>query len=511
VEFSDKDPWQRKNILFGYIEEEAMQLSGETKIDDLLNEYPFLVEAMIEYQPKFAMLKNPVMRKTIGSVATLRQAASIGGIPLDSLINRIAQEISKRTGQRVDAPESADTGPIRLQDADARHEVLKDIIRDLHAGQDIATLKQRFAELIKDVAPGEIAAMEQRLIAEGMPETEVKRLCDVHVQVFQDALQQQDTCINVQPGHPVHTFLRENRHLGKLLQDVELVLARIGTPPDDTMFRFTQYELAGLIEDIGAVNLHYLRKENQLFPLLEAHGITAPPKVMWAVHDDIRTLLKETSSFVVGGNAAETVSKAAELVKALRDMIYKEEKILIPMALAQLSESDWIRVRTGEEEIGYAWEQPEAEWPVEASASEVRGAGTSALQLDTGALSPEQVNLMLKALPVDVSFVDENDEVRYYSATNHRIFPRSPAVIGRKVQNCHPQKSMHMVQRILDEFRASNKDEAEFWIEMGGKFIHIRYFAMRDGSGVYRGCLEVSQDVTGIRSLKGQKRLLDWD
>ena len=489
-----------------------MQLSGQTKIEDLLTEYPFLLDALIAQQPKFAMLKNPVMRKTIGKVATLQQAATIGGIDLDELMAKIAGEIKKQTGREIPIGGQERAGTEAFSNAEARHEVLKDIIRDLHAGADIARVKQRFAELVKDIEPGEIARMEQQLIAEGMPETEVKRLCDVHVQVFQESLDKQPACTPMPPGHPVHTFMRENRHLEKLIQDVELVLARIGTPPDATMYRFTQYEIAGLVEDIGAVNLHYLRKENQLFPLLEAHGLSGPSKVMWAVHDDIRTLLKEASSLIVKDDAEAALSKVRDLLKALSDMIYKEERILFPMALEHLRQDDWIRVRKGEEEIGYAWEQPEADWPSEgAAAASVPAAAGGLLNLDTGVLSPEQVNLMLMALPVDVSFVDENDEVRYYSATKERIFPRSPAVIGRKVQNCHPQKSMHMVQKILDEFRAGNRHEAEFWIELGGKFIHIRYFAVRDAGGAYKGCLEVSQDVTGIRALSGQKRLLDWD
>jgi DUF438 domain-containing protein len=131
--------------------------------------------------------------------------------------------------------------------------------------------------------------------------------------------------------------------------------------------------------------------------------------------------------------------------------------------------------------------------------------------MHTGQLTLEQVNLIFTHLPVDLSFVDETDEVRFYSEGPERIFPRTPEVIGRKVQNCHPPKSVHMVQAILDEFRAGKQDTAEFWIEMQGKFLHIRYFAIRDRDGEYRGCLEVSQDVTGIRALEGERRLLQWE
>lgn len=141
-------------------------------------------------------------------------------------------------------------------------------------------------------------------------------------------------------------------------------------------------------------------------------------------------------------------------------------------------------------------------------AKTTKTAGT--LSLSTGGLSLEQADLILTHLPVDVSFVDAEGTVRYYSETKDRIFKRTPAVIGRKVQNCHPGKSVHMVEAILEAFKSGAKDSAEFWIELGGIFIYIRYFAVRDKSGTYQGCLEVSQDVTGIRALKGEKRLLDW-
>ena len=132
------------------------------------------------------------------------------------------------------------------------------------------------------------------------------------------------------------------------------------------------------------------------------------------------------------------------------------------------------------------------------------------LTLDTGTLTAEQVNLILTHLPVDVTFVDEKDEVRYYSATKERIFARAPGIIGKRVQDCHPPDSIHVVNRILDEFKAGAKDVAEFWMTLGEKFVHIRYFALRDGDGEYRGTMEVSQELTDIRTLEGERRLLDW-
>ncbi len=487
-----------------------MELNANTKINDLLEEYPFLMEFLIARSPKFKLLESAVMRKTVGKVATVAQAASIGNIELTALLADIAAEIRKRTGTDV-AIGSATAGSAPLMDADARQELLKDIIRDLHKDVEMSVLKHRFHELIKDIDPSEIAKMEQRLMAEGMPESEVKRLCDVHVEVFKESLSAQDAPV-VPPGHPLHTYMLENRAAEGILHGLDHVLARLGEAPEKAAFEKEREVLAKLVEQLSTIDLHYLRKENQLFPVLEVHGITGPSQVMWALHDDIRVAVKSAKAGVRDALVPDVMSTLQYLSKSMRDMIYKEEHILFPMAKDLLTDKEWGKVRQGEEEIGYAWIRPEADWTMSAEEAKERPAGQeSEVMLDTGVMTAEQVNMLLKHMPVDISFVDEKDEVRYYSATKDRIFPRSPGVIGRKVQNCHPPKSFGMVQKILDEFRAGRRDKADFWIQMKGRFLLIQYFAVRDEKGAYRGTLEVSQDVTDIRKLEGQKRLLDWD
>lgn len=487
-----------------------MDLNANTKIDDLLQEYPFLMDYLASRSPKFKLLESAVMRKTVGKVATLAQAAAIGGIDAGRLLSDIAAEIRKKTGTDV-AVSAVKEGGAPIMDADARQEVLKDIMRDLHAGVEMSVLKRRFHELIKDIDPSEIAKMEQRLMDEGMPESEVKRLCDVHVEVFKESLSAQDAPV-VPGGHPVHTYMLENRAAEGILHELDHVLAKLGDAPDRTVFATHQPSLAKLIERLSGIDLHYLRKENQLFPVLEVHGITGPSQVMWALHDDIRIALKSAKAGIRDAIVPDVANTLRYLSKSVRDMIYKEEHILFPMATDLLTDAEWRKVRQGEEEIGYAWITPEQGWTGGTGATpkqESMAEGT--IGLDTGRMTIEQVNMMLKHMPVDISFVDENDEVRYYSATKDRIFPRSPGVIGRKVQNCHPPRSFAMVQRILDEFRAGRRDKADFWIQMKGRFLLIQYFAVRDEKGTYKGTLEVSQDVTDIRKLEGQKRLLDWE
>ncbi len=483
-----------------------MQLNPNTKINDLLNSYDFLLDFFIDLSPKYKLLKNPIARNTVGKLASLSQVASIGGIRVADLIQKLANEIKSKTGNTVDT-QTVDKNPMDpITDPAAKHEMLKSIIRHLHDGGDVDEAKRQFAELIKDVDASEIAAMEQRLISEGMPQEEVKRLCDVHVRVFKESLEVKDAP-DVSNGHPVHTFMVENRALEKILLRIADVVRSIGTPPSAQTYIQYDANITKLLESLGKVNVHYLRKANQLFPILEKHEITGPSQVMWSLDDDIRGMVKKCVASHNAHDLQNLLKALDETSKALADMIYKEEHILFPMAMETLSSAEWDRVKNGESEIGFAWILPNSDQQADTLTATTVQHETE-IPLSTGGLSREQIDLMLTHLPLDISFVDEHDEVRYYSASKDRIFPRSAGVIGRKVQNCHPPKSMPRVREILNDFKEGNRDTAEFWITMNGKFIHIRYFAMRDKEANYCGCLEVTQDVTAIRSLSGEKRLL---
>ncbi len=483
-----------------------MKIREKTKIDDLLNTYPFLLDFFISKSPHFEKLKNPVMRKTMGKVATLSTVASIGKLNLEDLIREIAKEIERKTGQKVEA--DYEERPLTREQ---REEVLKGIIRDLHKGEDMGKLKQRFQELLKDVSPSEIASMEQKLIAEGLPESEVKRLCDVHVAIFKEALERHEIP-GAPPGHPVHTFMKENRAAEAILDRLDEILDKITGTDDPEALEKYRDQIDKLLEELSPIHIHYLRKENQLFPLLEEHDISGPSQVMWAIHDDIRGLLKKTKEQLVQGKDGALIKDLKELVSSIREMIYKEEHILYPMALETLSDNEWFRVRQGEEEIGYAWVRPEAEWtPEEKEEAPAPPPGEEKIRLNTGYITRDLLDLMLSRLPVDITLVDEEDRVAYYSKGEERIFPRSPAIIGRKVQRCHPPDSVHVVEKILSSFRDGSKDVAEFWIQLRGRMIYIRYFALRDSGGNYKGCLEVSQDITDLKKLEGQKRLLEWE
>ena len=458
------------------------------------------------------------MRKTVGKVATIGKAANIGNIEPGHLMTLIAAEIRKQTGEEVEVPEQSSDEDIPADDEE-RQTVLKQIIKDLHAGGDVDQLKNKFKALIQGVSAPEVARMEQALMDEGLPAEEIKELCDVHVDIFKEALEEQD---KPEPpmGHPVHTFMKENRASEDIMSQISMTLGKLGHPISLEAFNAQRETLDRQLALLAEINIHYTRKENQLFPMLEAHHFTGPSQVMWSIHDDIRAGLKQAREAFGQNDPTKMSSALKEAIQTIRDMIYKEEHILYPASLDMLSVDEWIRVKEGEDDIGYAWVTPDEGWPAESRVEKIvfseKPADTlnqldGVLGLSTGGLTLEQVNLMLTHLPVDLTFVDENDRVAYYSEGPERIFPRSPAIIGREVRNCHPPKSVHIVNKILDAFKTGDKDTAEFWIQLGEHFVYIRYFAVRDDQGNYRGTLEASQDLTRLRELKGENRLLDWD
>ena len=473
-----------------------MELRPETKLGDLLKEYPFLIEFLPTLSPKYEALKNPVLRRTMLGRATLKKIAETGGLEPGKLMAAIEEAINE-----AETPSDEE-----------RMDVLKGIIRDLHAGVEMEILRDRFARLCEQVNPTEIARMEQSLIDEGLAEEEVKRLCDVHVEVFKQSLDTQETP-TTPGGHPVHNFMAENRATENILEEIDGITGELGRHPSPETVATHQEALVDLVARLSEIEKHYLRKENQLFPRLEAKGMSGPTQVMWAVHDDIRTALKIAREQAASRDTRVSLT-LEELSITIRDMVYKEENILYPMSLEALTHEDWLMVKDGEAEVGFAWIQPLFEWSGEEEAIEeapVEFAAGGLLDLDVGRLTPEQVNLLLKNLPLDMTYVDEDDRVAYYSHGRERIFPRSPAVIGRKVSLCHPPTSVHIVERILKEFKEGSRDVADFWITSQGRFLYIRYFAIRDDDGNYRGTLEANQNVTGIKGLEGEKRLLDCE
>jgi len=455
----------------------------------------------------FQKLENPLLRKTLAKVATIETAAKMARMELSTLLRKIADKISSETGQFVEVEDSSP----KIGEDTPRLEKLKAIIRGLHAGMSLDEAKKLFAATFADVEPTEIASMEQQLVKEGLSEEEIKKLCDVHVAVFKDSLKE-TSGVTVPKGHPIDLLKKENSAILEYSAFVNQLIEELKSTVSENPTDGTRSQIATALIRLQEVDKHYLKKENQLFPVMEDKGITAPPKVMWAIHDDIRAQIKTIQNNLESLSVDSLVQNLSSLISAIQEMVYKEERILFPLCLETFSERDWARVFTGFETVGYAFIEPELEWTPKAQEEDTENLERKdhSLPLDTGLMKADTLNLLLKHLPVDISFVDQNDTVLYYNEGKERVFPRSPGVIGRKVQDCHPAKSVHVVNQILSAFRNGERDVAEFWIQSQGKFIHIRYFAVRDSLGLYRGCLEVVQDVTQIRAMQGERRLLEW-
>ncbi|KAF0821801.1 DUF438 domain-containing protein [Cytobacillus firmus] len=310
-----------------------------------------------------------------------------------------------------------------------------------------------------------------------------------------------------QPGHPIHTFTRENRAIDKhLRENVKVHLeAFIQEDHEDNVY--------ALLEDcilLLDLDKHYSRKENLLFPYLEKYGIYGPTNNMWSIDDFIRDGIKEANNLLTHyqGDKQKVINAIRFVFNEVSAMIYREENILFPMALKNLTEDEWVKIAHESDEIGFCLTGPEKEWKPERKGIEGNAISKGYIKMETGILSLKQLELLFNHLPVDITFIDHDDVVRYFSHGKERIFARTKAVIGRTVQNCHPPRSVHVVEELLKDFRERRKDSEDFWIKFRDKYVYIRYFAVRDENGRYAGTLEFTQNISPIQEIEGEKRIL---
>ncbi len=301
--------------------------------------------------------------------------------------------------------------------------------------------------------------------------------------------------------HPVRVYCEENYFFKKLLNEFAGV-----KPEQDPQLAYN------LLNQLARVDIRYTRKENQLFPFLEKRGWTGPSQGMWRFQDQNRKLIKDFRKRLENRDTQGLHADMAHLVGELYRMTQVEEMRLFPMALELLELQDWVEMKAGEREIGWMHKVANSsQEPVEQPQTGAPSWQDGFIKLSEGAMTAEQINLILQVMPFDLTYVDENDRVVFYNRGEERVFPRSAGVIGREVKFCHPPKSVGTVLQILEEFKAGRQDRAEFWIQFRGKAIHIRYFAVRDQQKKYRGVIEVTQDITEIQKISGEKRLLDWE
>ena len=386
--------------------------------------------------------------------------------------------------------------------------------------------RKALKDRVQHLAPYEIAIIEQEMVEETEDEC-VKEDIQAMLEVFQDVLVTKEQ--SLPENHPISCYRRENAKMKELLLSVE----------DLVQYPVIKNQWLELYEELLKFKIHLSRKQNQLYPVLEKKGFTRPTTTMWTLDDFIRDEIAECYNLLLEDQEEEFIGKQAELVADVRDLMDKEENILYPTSLEMISDEEFRYMAEGDQEIGFAYitvDKDKTDIPKSSASSAASSplSGLSSapgfaeelagllgkygfnkkeekLNVTTGQLTLEQINLIYQHMPVDLSYVDENELVCFYTDTKHRVFPRSKNVIGRDVKNCHPKASVHIVEEIIKKFRSGEQDKAEFWINKPDLFIYIVYYAVRDENGKFRGLLEMMQDCTHIRSLQGSQTLLTWE
>lgn len=420
-----------------------------------------------------------------------------------------------------------------LGNKETKKEQVKELINRLHQGEDPEAVKEEFKDVIKGLSPLQIAKIEGEMIREGMPREEIHDLCDVHLAAMKDAIE--GTAPQVPEWHPIRVLLGEHREFLKgairLRGHAKAIKEAVDSGADLEPVKERMQDIQNIVGGFKHEELHYQREENVLFSYLEKHGVTEPPAIMWMDHDRIRTVKKTIRKLVEGAHDLDPSEIPAfantfhETALGYHEMVsshfYKENNILFPSSVNVIEEAEWIDIGNQFDDIGYFFIQPAGERPKEGGdAADVPtgygvelkaaiGSIQDSVNMETGNFTIPQLEAMLNTLPVEITFVDKDNKVRFFNKSKDRIFIRSKAVIGRDVHNCHPNKSIHVVEKIVKSFVEGRKDHADFWLTLDGKMIYIRFFAVRSPEGEYLGAVEVTQDITEIQKIIGKQLLAD--
>ncbi len=404
-----------------------------------------------------------------------------------------------------------------INNSSERKAKLKKLILKLHDGESQDTVRAELTDILSQVPYGDVVEVEQELIAEGLPEEEILKLCDIHSAVLHGKVDLSGAK-EVPEGHPIDVMKKENIELKKVTAQIRALLEKISRSGEEDVAKDI-LGLRALFNQLFDADKHYQRKEYLIFPYLETKGITGPPKVLWGKDDEIRELVKGAIELLqVEGITAKELRASAEMIllpaaQGIDDMVIKEEEILFPMSLDNISDGEWYEISKQSLEIGYCLYDPQVDWRpegvAEKSINEMQQNGGQ-IQLPSGGFNVEELLAILNHLPVDMTFVDRNDKVKYFSQGAERVFQRNRAILNRDVRLCHPPASAHIVDKIVADFKSGKESRAPFWINMGGQMIHIEYFALRNDKGEYLGTLEVSHNVNVYRELEGEQRILSY-
>ena len=526
----------------------------DKSVYEICTKFPAIKDLMAENG--FKEITEPGRLQTMGRFMTIPKGCAHKGVDLEELKDVFRAHGFVIKGDDVaasDAPLTASDAPLAAHEApltaseaplattpEERKALIAQYLERLNDGEDIESVREDFARNFRDVSGGEISTAEQELIAGGVPMEKVLRLCDVHASLFEGHVScaHNTGAVEETPGHPVWTMRQENDRIMAFINDrVKPDVKRTRMLTEASSAAEREGIVAILKADMEAfdeVFIHYKRKEELLFPHLERHDITGPSKVMWGKDDEVRNAVHGAEALLetaYGEYDSQLLAGVAdyldEAVEGALSMVSKEENVLIPLSLEHLSATQWTQIASEENEFGHAFGVNPPTWhadPLELandklnemeatasdenaeSSSDTRASQDGTIRLSTGEFSLAQLEAVFATIPLDITFVDANDKTRYFSHGDTRAFPRPKSCLGRDVYDCHPPKSQEAVRRILTEFKSGKRDVSEFWFKAMGKFLYVRYFAVRDEEGNYLGALETTQDIGPIKALEGENR-----
>jgi len=380
---------------------------------------------------------------------------------------------------------------------------------ELYSGNNGAELIKKYQPIIDQLIPSDLIVVFDALMQKNIEISELKSLANKILNVFYKSVNEYPL-IEAKENSFIALLNEDNKTVTEKLLVLKSEIKHFNKNQESLKDKAYLQKLKNQFLDLQKFTFHYTAKENILFPLLEMHWEHYKcVQLMWSYHDDIRRNLK----LIIAELETENIDlksfnrTVGDLYFAMYAIVFREDKILFPTVLESISNENLEKALQGLKDIPLAYVNTKN---IQSHLVEQAINSEGDINLGTGSVSVEQIKMMFNHLPVDITYVDETDEVKYFSTPKHRIFPRTVAVIGRKVHHCHPPESVHIVEKIVESFKNGDKDEAAFWIKMGPNFVLIKYFAVRDENKQYKGVLEVSQEISDIRALEGERRLLDW-
>ncbi|MBO3753638.1 MAG: DUF438 domain-containing protein [Candidatus Brockarchaeota archaeon] len=423
------------------------------------------------------------------------------------------------------------------RDREEKTRAVREILKELHRGGDIEEISRRFGNILSRVSPTEIPLIEQQLVKEGVSVEEILKLCDLHVALFRKHLQPREL-EGVPKGHPLDALMKENDWILKQSETIELYASILLKVENEKQSKEVFTRLKAAVSELLKIGLHYRKIQMLLFPYLEKRGISAVPRVLWGREDQLRIKLRQLSEVMQKAEEAfnpqlvnQAVNKAVEIAREASELVFRENKILFPAAYALLSEGEWAAIAEISKDLGYIV-GVEEEWRTDAKpilpyeleakiTSEqmdrlppefrsmvtfngiepdvYRVPGIEDIDLNTGFLNVEEIKAVFKSLPLEVTFANKNDRIKFFTESIlHKGFARAKTIIGRRVEYCHPPRLESIVRKNIDDVKLGVAEYREYWTRSGGRIIRVLIVPVRNENRDYLGSIEIVEDLTEV-------------